>query len=156
MSVNQPLMARVNRRFEALPQRVFDAWLDAKTVGIWLTATEQKVAPGKLVGVQIEPRVGGAFRFTYQRNGDEFEQSGTYLEIDRPRRLAFSWAMPSFTPHIGRVTIDFESAVAGSEVTLTHEMDPTWSPDHVQGAETGWTQVLEAMADALAAPEPSA
>ena len=39
MDTGERMTVRVTRRFGAAPQRVFDAWLDAKTAGKWLFAT---------------------------------------------------------------------------------------------------------------------
>ena len=39
MNNNHPVIVRVSRRFDASPERVFDAWLDPATAGRWLFAT---------------------------------------------------------------------------------------------------------------------
>jgi len=148
MVATPPLTVRVTRRFEAAPERVFDAWLEPETVRAWLTAVQGKATPGELVRVEIDARVGGAFTFIYRNGGEEVSQAGVYLEIDRPRRLAFTWRMPSFDADFGRVVVEIAPREKGCELTLTHEMDPAWA-DHAEGAESGWTLVLGAMAETV-------
>jgi len=47
----------VTREIAALPERVFDAWLDPKDAAEFLFAT----AEGEIVRCDIDPRVGGRF-----------------------------------------------------------------------------------------------
>src|SRR5689334_17149737 len=93
---------RVTRRFEASAERVFDAWLDVEQMRKWLFAT----ATGVMVKAEVDPRVGGRFLFTERRDGVEVEHHGLYVEIDRPRRLAFDFAVPIASDEATRVTIE--------------------------------------------------
>jgi len=139
---------RVTRHFDASPQRVFDAWLNPETAGKWLFAT----STGQMVRVEIDPRVGGSFIFTYRRNNEDIEHVGTYLEIDRPRRLVFQFAVPKFSSQFTRVSIDIVPAPNGCELTLTHE---GVLPDYKNRTQTGWTKLLRSLAsqvDPNAAP----
>jgi uncharacterized protein YndB with AHSA1/START domain len=142
MILKAPAIVRVTRHFGASPERVFDAWLDPDTAGKWLFAT----ATGRMVRIEIDARVGGQFAFVDRREGEDVEHVGEYLEINRPRRLAFTFAVPKFSSESTRVSIDIEPLGAGCELTLTHERVP---PDWASRTEQGWTGILEGLAGAL-------
>ena len=137
-----PVEVRVTRRLDASPERVFDAWLDSRSAGKWLFATPE----GQMVRVEIDPRAGGRFVFVDRRNGEDIEHTGAYLEIDRPRRLAFIFAVPKFSTESTRVSIDLAPMDSGCELTLVHE---GVIPEYASRTETGWTAILDGLAAAL-------
>ena len=139
--------ARVRRRFRASPERVFDAWLEPRQVRLWLGEAARREGLGELATVEIEPRVGASFRFVYGHGEERLVQSGRYLELDRPRRLVFSWDMA--LPHVELVVIDITPTADGCELVLDHVMDPGWSGD-ASGVTAAWASVLEALGHMLA------
>ena len=127
---------RVTRRIAASPERAFDAWLDPATAGQFLFATPT----GTMIRVEIDARVGGRFNFTDRRpEMGDVEHVGEYLELDRPRRLVFSFAVPKFSDQRSTVALDFRPDGAGCEVTLTHE---GVLEDYAQRTEQGWGMIL--------------
>ncbi len=132
---------RLTRRFDAPPERVFDAWLDPATAGEFLFATEE----GEMVRVEIDLRAGGRYSIVERREGEDVEHIGEYLEIDRPRRLAFTLQVPKYSEEIDRVTLEIVPAGGGSELTLVQEVSPEWA-DQV---EEGWTTILDGLARVL-------
>jgi uncharacterized protein YndB with AHSA1/START domain len=139
MNAEPRVNVRVSRRFEASPERVFDAWLDPKRAGKWLFATPT----GRMVRVEIDARVGGAFCFVDRRDGEDVEHTGKYLEIDRPRRLVFTFAVPKYSDESTRVTIDIVAQGTGCELTLTHEGVPT---EWADSSKSGWAMILDGLA----------
>lgn len=147
----QPAVARVTRRFAAPLERVFDAWLDADQLRAWMSISERKGPQGEVLRVRIDGRVGGAFSFVVRRNGQELDHIGEYLEVERPRRLTFTWAagpLGQVPPERSRVHIALAPRAGGCEVTLSHEMDPRWA-EFVERAQGAWTLMLDAIADTL-------
>lgn len=136
---------RVSRRFEAPAERVFDAWLDPQNAGKWLFATPE----GEMVRVEIDARVGGAFNFTDRRAGDDIEHTGEYLEIDRPKRLAFSFRVPKFSNEATRIQIELAPAVSGPEATLLTLVHQGVFAEYAAKTEEGWNGVLQGLATSL-------
>ncbi|HEU0052090.1 MAG TPA: SRPBCC domain-containing protein, partial [Longimicrobium sp.] len=132
---------RVTRRFSASAERVFDAWLDPSRLGKWLFATPT----GEMVRVEVDARVGGRWVLTERRDGEDVEHTGEYLEIDRPRRLAFTLVVPKYSKDVDRVEVDIVALDGGGcELTLTHEM--AGRDDFAEGARQGWGMVLDGLA----------
>nr|WP_216618451.1 SRPBCC family protein [Corallococcus carmarthensis] len=129
----------VTHRFSnASAERVFDAWLHPAKARSWLFVT----APDKpLVRAEINARVGGRFCFADLRDGEEVEHVGEYLELDRPRRLVFTFGVPKYSQAYDRVTVDIVPDGEGCVLTLTHEMGPDgekWK----DSTQKGWTTLL--------------
>lgn len=133
----------VSRRFEPPAERVFDAWLDPALAAKFLFATPT----GQIVKAEIDPRVGGGFLIVDRRPEiGVAEHFGRYVEIDRPRRLAFDFAVERDMAGATRVTLAIKPAGAGCELTLTHE--GVWQ-DYAERTQGGWTTILEGLAAAL-------
>ena len=139
-----PILLTIERHFAAPPETLFDAWLDPEAVGQWLFATPD----GVMERVEIDPRVGGKFLIVERRGGELAEHFGEYLEIDRPRRLVFTFAAlrdEGFTT----VTVKILPEGTGSHLILVHEMDARWA-DYADRTRQGWTTILEGLARRLA------
>jgi uncharacterized protein YndB with AHSA1/START domain len=132
-------VVRVTRRFDLPVERVFDAWLDPEKAGQWLFATPT----GRMVRVEIDARVGGSFVFTDRRDNQDIEHMGTYLEIDRPRRLVFTFAVPKYSRQFTRVSIDLKPLPSGCELTLTHE---GVLPEYLERSHAGWGKICDGLA----------
>ena len=122
---------------------MFDAWVDPEVARRFLFATET----GTIVRAETDPRVGGRFVFVDRRpDAGEVLHEGEYLEIDRPRRLAFTFAVPQYDPAKTTVALDFAPYGHGKMVTLTHTevlrecLEPT---------RQGRTMILASLEEAL-------
>lgn len=146
MTSQRPITVRVTRRFDAEPERVFDAWLDVNKASRFLFATPK----GTTVRAEIEARIGGTFNFTERRDGVDVEHIGEYLEIDRPRRLVFTFHTERGSTDLSRVTIEIVALPTGCELTLTHAMDAKWAA-YKDRTEAGWTTIIEALGRTLGA-----
>ena len=85
--MSQPGEIRLERVFDAAPEEVFEAWGDAESLAAWMCPGSDMAS----ATVEVDFRVGGRFRIVMHGSEQEFTQTGEYLEIDPPRRLAFTW-----------------------------------------------------------------
>ena len=143
MSTPMSGQIRVSRWFDASPERVFDAWVTHDLVGKWMFADEE------VVGIDLDARVGEMFSFRVRRQGEVIEHVGRYLEIERPVRLAFTWATDLGTPDPSRVSIDLVRLESGTDVTLIHQLQPDWAGQANQ-VEAAWTKMLDRLDNMLA------
>jgi uncharacterized protein YndB with AHSA1/START domain len=133
----------VRREIAARAEDLFDAWLDAASLGIWLK-------PGGIRGTRAEtdPREGGAFRIVMLEDESEILHTGTYREIDRPRRLVFTWSSPMTRFRDSLVTVTFH-ALSDSTVVEIHQVG---LPDEESRAshDAGWSAALQELAGTIA------
>ncbi len=129
---------KVNHGYDASPGDVYDAWLTPDHAGRFLFATPE----GRMVRTEIDPKVGGKFCIVESRQGQEIEHVGTYVELERPLRLAFDFSVPRLSSETTRVTIDIEPQGTGCEVFLTHCDVPGDSAERTQG---GWEKILKGL-----------
>ncbi len=146
MSPDAPARAVVTKRFSATAERVFDAWLDPAWLGRWMFGPN--VRNERIVRLGTEPRVGGKFSFVVERQGVEIDHLGEYLELDRPRRLFFTWATRDCLPEVSRVIVDLVALDDGCELTLEHEMAPGWAA-FADEAAGSWRLMLDTLAGVL-------
>jgi uncharacterized protein YndB with AHSA1/START domain len=133
---------RVAHRYEDSPRRVFSAWLDPAVAGKWLFAT----ASQPIAHVEIDGRVGGAFRFVDRHAGKTTTYAGQYREIVADRRLVFTLLMEPHPVVITRVTIAIAPIVKGCVLTLTHDNVPGRHASHVEGR---WAGILYGLGQVL-------
>jgi len=144
MTDGKPIVVRISRRYAFPAERVFDAWLDPEKARKFLFATSK----GRMVRAEIEPRVGGSFNFTDRRDGVDVEHIGEYFEIDRPRRLVFTFHTERGSTDLSRVSLDIVPRGTGCELTLSHEIDAKWA-EYKDRTESGWTTILDGLAATL-------
>lgn len=146
-ATRENVLVRVTRRFSASPERVFDAWLDPAMIGRFMFGPALREE--EVVRLTLDARVGGSFSFVVRRQGEEIDHIGEYLEIDRPRRLAFTWGIAQeSSPDMSRVIIDIAPQETGSELTLTHELHPDWA-DYADRTEAAWAKMLDMLVAVL-------
>ncbi|RBP43822.1 uncharacterized protein YndB with AHSA1/START domain [Roseimicrobium gellanilyticum] len=135
---------RVVRRISFPAERVFDAWLDPHLASQWLFSTPS----GTMVRAEVDARVGGKFTFTDRRDGEDVEHAGEYLEIDRPRRLVFTFGVPKYSKEFTKVTVEIVPQGDSCELTLTQDVHPDWV-HFAPRSQDGWTVIVEGLAASL-------
>lgn len=111
--------ARVTRMLEATPEEVFDAWTDPDRARRWMCPVGATVPD-----LTLEAWVGGRLRLVMRVGGTDFVHHGEFLEVDRPRRLVFTWITKYTHDKKSVVTVDFEPVDDRTEVRITHVLLP--------------------------------
>lgn len=141
-----PVQARVSQHFAVSAERVFDAWLTPAVIGQWMFGPALREE--EVVRLTVEGRVGGRFSFVVRRQGQEIDHVGEYLELERPRRLVFTWGIRGQSQDESRVIIDIMPQGDGCELTLVHEMAPQWAA-FVDRSQAGWAKMVGVLAATL-------
>ena len=141
--------AKVTHRCESSAERIYDAWLNPEKARHWLNAalTELGLA-AEIRRIEIDARVGGSFFFSDMRDGTEAKHWGTYLELDRPRKIVFTWITDEKKEdEPSKVTLSLEPDGQGCIATIVHELDAKWA-EYIPQTQKGWSSFLSAI-DAL-------
>ncbi|MDB5334508.1 MAG: hypothetical protein JWN70_127 [Planctomycetaceae bacterium] len=146
MGPSPTVTVSVTRQFAATTEQVFDAWLDPAMIGKFMFGPQLR--DEEVVHLKVDARIGGTFSFLVRRQGTEIDHVGHYRELDRPRRLVFTWGVTGSSAEESVVCIDITATGTGSQLTLTHEMDSKWA-EYASRTEAGWTKMLGALAAAL-------
>ncbi|WP_206064795.1 SRPBCC family protein [Nitratireductor mangrovi] len=139
----------VRRRFAASAERVFDAFLDTAMARMWMFTTPDTA----ISRCEIDARVGGRFTMIDHRPDGDIEHVGEYLVIDRPRRLVFTFAVPSLSPDYDRVEVDITPDGNGCVLTLTNVMTPEVHAEWGDKVREGWTMMIGTLTNLLDAEQ---
>jgi uncharacterized protein YndB with AHSA1/START domain len=125
----------VRREIAAPAEKLFDAWLDASSLGSWL-----RPAGFRETRAELDPRVGGTFRFVMTSDEFSIVCSGAYIEIDRPRRLVFTWSSRDTRFRDSLVTVTLQAS-RDSTIVEIHQVglpDEDARDAHI----AGWSNML--------------
>jgi uncharacterized protein YndB with AHSA1/START domain len=138
---------RIQRRYEAPAEAVFDAWTSPEVLKRWWHAEHDWETPR----AEVDLRPGGVVRVTMRNpaDGSEYTGEGEFTEIRRPHRLAFTWRwhdQPGAAPQW--IQVDFSEHDGATTVVLTHGGLPVQElGDYVDG----WEKSLDNLERALPA-----
>lgn len=151
-----PKLLTMLRRFPVPPERVFAAWTDPELVAMWLFGGPTSEAHE----TSLDVRIGGRWQISDTREGTKYTALGEYLEIDPPHRLAFTFAMPQFSPDADTITVVLEPAAEGTLMTFTQagpgisEELGKLTPGRRSATETGWHFMFLGLADVVEGRQP--
>jgi uncharacterized protein YndB with AHSA1/START domain len=127
----------LTRRLNAAPEKVYAAWADPEKLVQWFGPAS--VEEGS-VKADIDLRVGGRYRISFNANGNYNEVGGVYREVVPNQRLVFSWAWHSTPERESLVTISIKPEGTGTLLVFNHAqfVDEKARDSH----ERGWTELL--------------
>ncbi len=124
----------ITRVIDAAPELVFDAWLQ-KSWGEWAGPPGVK---GEVV--QMEPKVGGAYRVVMHTPNGDLTVGGVYKEITRPSRIVMSWKW-EFEPQDTLITLTFKPEGKGTKIHMRHEGFA--NAERRDSHQMGWSGTLD-------------
>ena len=144
------LTVKVRKTINAPVEKVFNAWLNTKTLSKFMLPAPGMPEPR----TEVDRRVGGGFTIYMMVGDQEIPHSGKYLEINQPNKLVFTWESP-FSTKDSTVTILFTPIDDNhTEIDFTHVKfkDEQARADH----EGGWSRILEKLSELTSATVVSA
>jgi uncharacterized protein YndB with AHSA1/START domain len=123
----------VTKRLSAPVAEVFRWWTEAALVEKWM-------APIGDVRATLDPRVGGSLHVVMSGQGVVIEHTGEFLEIDRPRRLVFTWTSRFTGQQPSVVTVELEPD--GDDATLVRIVHAELPESAVSSHRDGWGGML--------------
>ena len=134
---------KITRTFSASPEEVFDVFTKPEAMRVWWTDRTT---------FDIDLRIGGTWTIVRKEDTETYTATGEYLEIERPHRLQYTYAMPQFSPNSNTITITIEpNKNDGSIMTFTEsgpdiaEELSTLTEGDVSESERGWQQGFDLM-----------
>ena len=149
VGVNQPQSGRtlhLERTLAASPERVFAACVEAERLAEWW-GPAGFTAPS----MQLDVRKGGRYRITMRPpDGDAFHLRGEFREVERPRRLVYTfvWEEPDPDDQETVVTLTFERV--GENTKLSLDQSPFKTDARYELHKGGWTETLDRLERSLA------
>lgn len=137
------LKVNVSKTIAAPITNVFDAWLDPVTLAKFMLPLSGMANPE----VENEAHEGGAFSIVMQVGDNKIPHTGRYLEIDRPKKLAFTWESPESVDD-SVVTLNFTELNDGKTmIELIHVkfIDEQRRSNH----EGGWSNILAQLSEVV-------
>ena len=136
-------IVQLRRRVKATAEEIFELWTKPDLMARWMSPF-----PGAVdCKASCDFRPGGSYSLVMSSEEARREVSGTYVQIDRPRKLVFTWMGP-LTNHVNTlVTVELHPHGDETDLVLTHERLPT--PAIHEGHTRGWGIILDHLADAV-------
>ena len=131
------LSVNISKTINAPIEKVFDAWLDPLMLTQFILPAPGMAQPQ----VENDAREGGRFSIIMQVGDERIPHTGTYLTLERPHRLAFSWESP-FSTDDSVVTLLFE-VIDGNTTRLDLSHIKFINEQARANHEGGWNNILD-------------
>ena len=130
----------VNRTIPAPADKIYDVWIDPKSPGGPWHGAERVI---------FNPVVDGLYYLAIKHEGRVWPHYGRFTKMERPHLIEFTWMSEGTKGAESVVTVTLQQRGDQTDVTLRHAGVPDDELGHQH--KEGWTWILNALADALAA-----
>ncbi|NER83306.1 MAG: SRPBCC domain-containing protein [Leptolyngbya sp. SIO1D8] len=143
--MNDETFLHIERRFDVLPETVFDALTVPEKMRVWW---------GDNAEFEIDLKERGHWKITRYEGNAKYVAVGQYLAVERPSRLEYTCGMPQFSSNTDVIKIHIKTDRGGCLVTFDQYGEDIASelkalrPGETSGSEAGWQQGFDLMAAA--------
>ena len=137
------LIVNISKTIQAPIEEVFDAWLNPEMLSQFILPMKGMPQPQ----TENDPHEGGGFTIIMQVGDEKIPHTGTYLTINRPHELVFTWESP-FSIEGSTVALRFLALDDNqTSLELTHRkfIDEQTRSNH----EGGWGNILDTLGDVV-------
>jgi uncharacterized protein YndB with AHSA1/START domain len=136
-------IVQIRRRVSATAEEIFDLWTRPDLMVRWMSPF-----PGAVdCKANCDLRPGGGFSLVMRAEESSREVSGTYVEVERPRELVFTWMGPLTNNVNTLVTVELTPRGDETDLVPTHERLPTSAI--VEGHARGWGHILDHLSEVV-------
>ena len=138
-------VVRIERAFAAPAEDVFDAWTSPEVMRRWFHPAPDWETPE----AEVDLRVGGRIRVVMRKpDGTEAGAQGEFTLIDRPQRLAMTWAFDDDPSNEQLIELSFSEYEGSTTVLMVNSGISTGERRDAQ--DWGWKGCLDQLERALA------
>jgi uncharacterized protein YndB with AHSA1/START domain len=140
----------IERIYAAPLERLWQVITDPRHLPQWMCAPADEGCGGQPIVWDF--RVGGAIRIPMKGSFGETAEFGTFLEIEAPTRLVYTFRWENDVPHaLGETRVTFTlEAISETSTLLKLEHRGFTSHEEVESHTWGWGIALEALPPVLA------
>ena len=137
------LSVNLTKTIQAPIEKVFDAWLDPASLTRFILPGPGMPQPE----VENDPREGGRFTIVMHVGEEKIPHSGSYLIVERPNKLVFSWESPYSTDdsQVSLIFTQVDADTTNIELTHVRFINEEARSNH-QG---GWTNILDKLTEVV-------
>ena len=138
----------ITRVFDAPRERVWREWTEPERFSDWFGGPEMEIP---LSSVEMDVRVGGAWRLTMLTPRGEIHWHGEYHEVVEPARIVFTVCDRPDRESDELVIVELEDLGDG-RTEMRFKQRGRMTPEQYRAAGAGWSGFFDRVAERLAEP----
>jgi uncharacterized protein YndB with AHSA1/START domain len=133
---------RLNYRYAASAEHVFDSWLNSEVLKHWIFTGDSN----KITNVELEEKEGGKFSILEENKGKFIDHFGKYIHIKRPESLSFLLEVPDHFEGVSYVEVNIQAQGPGCALSfIQRDIDTTKT-------EQAWKKMFQTLDTVLKQP----
>jgi uncharacterized protein YndB with AHSA1/START domain len=126
----------IERMISASPEKLFQAWTEPDLLCQWM-------GPGTVQckEASVDLKIGGIYRIHMVSEEGDHIATGKYIEIEKNKKLLFTWGWEGGEVQDTRVTVTFEKSENKTKLGILHEKFST--REAAEKHTFGWNGCLD-------------